>query len=75
LRFIRPSFLKGRTLIPSGGDSQGQVKLQGVKLNGVDIITWNAAGQITHFKVMIRPLKAVNLLHQLMGAELAKAAG
>ncbi|MEQ1868053.1 MAG: hypothetical protein ABL996_25820, partial [Micropepsaceae bacterium] len=25
LRFIRPSFLKGRTLIPSGGDSQGQV--------------------------------------------------
>jgi hypothetical protein len=50
-------------------------ELQGIKLNGVDIITWNTQGQITHFKVMIRPLKAVNLLHQLMGAELAKAAG
>ena len=50
-------------------------EVQGIKINGVDIITWNAQGQITHFKVMIRPLKAVNLLHQLMGAELAKAAG
>ncbi len=48
-------------------------EIQGIKINGVDIITWNAQGQITHFKVMIRPLKAVNLLHQLMGAELAKA--
>jgi hypothetical protein len=48
-------------------------EIQGIKINGVDIITWNGDGKIAHFKVMIRPLKAVNLLHQLMGAELAKA--
>jgi hypothetical protein len=46
-------------------------EIQGIKINGVDIIRWNEAGQIIHFKVMVRPLKAVNLLHQLMGAQLA----
>ena len=29
-------------------------------------------GRITHFKVMVRPLKAINLLHRLMGEQLAK---
>ena len=42
-------------------------------MNGVDIISWNEAGKITHFKVMIRPLKAINLVHRLMGELLAKA--
>ncbi len=40
---------------------------EGIVINGVDMITWNTAGQITHFKVMVRPLKAVNKLHELMG--------
>ena len=45
-----------------------------VRVNGVDIITLSDDGQrITHFKVMIRPLKAINLLHRLMGEQLAKA--
>ena len=48
-------------------------EVQGIKINGVDIITWDAQGLITHFKVMVRPLKAINLLHQLMGEQLAKA--
>lgn len=48
-------------------------EIQGIKINGVDIITWDAQGLITHFKVMVRPLKAINLLHQLMGEQLAKA--
>lgn len=47
-------------------------EIDGVTINGVDIITWNAAGRITHFKVMIRPLKAINLLHQMMAARLAE---
>lgn len=47
--------------------------IDGVRINGVDLITWNDAGKITHFKVMIRPLKAINLLHQLMAARLASA--
>jgi len=47
-------------------------EIDGIRINGVDMITWNDDGQITHFKVMIRPLKAINLLHQLMGAQLQK---
>lgn len=46
-------------------------EIEGIALNGVDIITWNTAGRITHFKVMVRPLKAINFLHQKMGALLA----
>lgn len=49
--------------------------IDGIRINGVDMIWWNAAGKITRFKVMVRPLKAINLLHQLMGAQLMKAAG
>lgn len=47
-----------------------QVEIDGISCNGVDMIKWNAAGQITDFKVMIRPLKAVNLIHQKMAAML-----
>ena len=48
-------------------------EIQGIRINGIDMITWDKAGLITHFKVMVRPLKAINLLHQLMGEQLAKA--
>lgn len=44
----------------------------GIRINGIDMIWWNEAGRITRFKVMVRPLKAVNLLHQMMGAQLQK---
>ena len=44
-----------------------QSTLEGIVVNGVDIIRWNDAGLITHFKVMVRPLKAVNKLHEMMG--------
>ena len=48
-------------------------EVEGIKINGVDIITFSDDGrQITHFKVMVRPLKAINLLHRLMGEQLAK---
>lgn len=48
--------------------------IDGIKINGIDMITWDDDGLITHFKVMVRPLKAVNLLHRLMGEMLAKGA-
>jgi len=52
-----------------------ELELDGVHLNGVDMIRWNEQGQITDFKVMVRPLKAINLLHQKMAAMLqAKSA-
>jgi len=41
-------------------------EIDGVTINGVDMISWNEAGRITRFKVMIRPLKAINLMHERM---------
>jgi hypothetical protein len=49
-----------------------EVNLDGITVNGVDMIKWNDAGKITEFKVMLRPLKAVNLIHQKM-AEMLQA--
>lgn len=46
--------------------------MDGVLVNGVDMIEWNAAGEITDFKVMVRPLKAIQTVHAAMGAMLAK---
>ena len=51
-----------------------EVVLDGIYVNGVDMIKWNEAGKITEFKVMLRPLKAVHLIHQKMAAMLAAAA-
>lgn len=45
-------------------------EIDGKYINGVDIITWNDDGKIIEFKVMIRPLQAVNVLHQKMQAML-----
>ena len=47
-------------------------EIDGVQINGIDLIRWNDAGQIVDFKVMVRPLKAVNMLHQKMGATLER---
>ena len=47
-----------------------ELQLDGIAINGIDLIKWNEAGQITEFKVMLRPLKAVNLIHQKMAAML-----
>ena len=49
--------------------------LDGVEINGVDIIAWNEAGQIVSFKVMVRPLKGANTLREKMAAQLEKASG
>ena len=46
--------------------------IEGITVNGVDMITWGADGRITDFKVMIRPLKAINLIHRMMGEMLQK---
>jgi hypothetical protein len=49
--------------------------LDGIVVNGVDIMTFDEAGKIIEFKVMVRPLKAVNLLHAKMQAMLEQMAG
>jgi|TARA_B100001245_G_scaffold233608_1_gene217665 hypothetical protein len=50
-----------------------ELELDQIKVNGVDLITWNHEKRITEFKVFIRPLQAVNALHQKMGAMLESA--
>ena len=47
-----------------------ELELDGIRINGIDLIRWNDAGLITEFKVMLRPLKAVQLIHQKMAAAL-----
>ena len=47
--------------------------LDGIQVNGVDMVRWNAEGKIEDFKVMVRPLKAVNKVWEKMGEMLAKA--
>jgi hypothetical protein len=47
-------------------------EIDGVHINGIDLIHWNDSGQIVDFKVMVRPLKAVNALHHKMGEMLQK---
>ena len=51
-----------------------QTEMEGIQVNGVDIITFDDEGLITDFKVMIRPLKAVNKVWEMMGRQLEKQA-
>lgn len=48
-----------------------EAEIDGIHVNGVDLLHWNAAGEIADFKVMLRPLKAVHLVQQRMAERLA----
>lgn len=47
-------------------------ELDGIHVNGVDIITFDDDGMIADFKVMVRPLKAINKVWETMGAQLER---
>ena len=49
-----------------------ETEINGIYVNGIDLITWNDENKITEFKVLVRPLQAVNTLHQMMGEMLDK---
>jgi hypothetical protein len=70
--FGDPSFRYVRELA-TGRDAvlEFEVQLDGLHVNGVDMLRWDEAGRIIDFKVMLRPLKAVHLIHQKMAAMLA----
>ena len=55
----------------NGAVLEFEKQIDGILINGVDIITFSGDGLITHFKVMVRPLKAINMLHRLMAEQLA----
>lgn len=48
-----------------------ETAIDGIHINGVDMIKWNSDGRIVEFKVMLRPLKAVNIIHEKMAAMLS----
>lgn len=48
-----------------------ELELDGVYVNGVDLIRWNEDGQIVEFKVMLRPLQAIEVVRERMAASLA----
>lgn len=51
-----------------------ELELGGIKVNGVDIIHWNDQDKITNFRVMIRPVKALQAVMPAMAAVLEVAA-
>jgi hypothetical protein len=52
-----------------------QTEMDGIHVNGIDLIRFDEDGMITDFKVMVRPLKAVNKVWEQMGAMLEKMKG
>ena len=71
LVFFNPTFRYVREIVgPSDAMLEFETEIDGVLVNGVDLIKWNDAGLIVEFKVMVRPLKAINLVHQRMAAML-----
>lgn len=69
--FFNASFRYVREVVgPRDAVLEFQVEIDGITVNGVDMIRWNDEDRITDFKVMIRPLKAINLIHQKMAAML-----
>ena len=72
--FFNPTFRYVREIEgPNDAMLEFETEIDGVIVNGVDIIKWNDAQQIVEFKVMIRPLKGINIIHQKMGELLAAA--
>jgi len=69
--FFNPGFRYVREIVgASDAMLEFETEIDGVLVNGVDLIKWNDDGQIVEFKVMLRPLKAINLIHQRMAAML-----
>jgi hypothetical protein len=69
--FFNPTFRYVREIVGNTDAMlEFETEIDGVLVNGVDIIKWNEAGRIVEFKVMLRPLKAINLIHQRMAAML-----
>jgi len=69
--FFNESFRYVREVVgPRDAVLEFQVEIDGIAVNGVDMLAWDDEGRIVDFKVLIRPLKAINLIHQKMGAML-----
>ena len=74
--FFNPSFRYVREVV---GERDAMLEftvlIDGITVNGVDMIHWDEEGRIDDFKVMLRPLKAIELIHQKMAAMLVSRSG
>jgi hypothetical protein len=82
---ITSLYLQGAAQVLGGGDFrytkqvlageqavlEFETSVDGKHVNGVDIITCDESGRIVEFRVMLRPLQAVSIVHQKMGELLA----
>jgi hypothetical protein len=69
--FFSPNFRYVREIVGEhDAVLEFETELDGVMVNGVDLVRWNEAGRITDFKVMLRPAKALQAVQQRMAAML-----
>ncbi|SCY23589.1 SnoaL-like domain-containing protein [Novosphingobium aromaticivorans] len=47
-----------------------ECEMDGIKVNGIDLVRFDLEGRIVDFKVMVRPLKAINKVWELMAEQL-----
>jgi hypothetical protein len=66
-RYIRTLIDKNEALL------EFETVLDGIHVNGIDLIRFDEDAMIVDFKVMVRPLKAVNKVWEAMAAQLAAA--
>ena len=65
-RYVREVLSPGEAVL------EFETEIDGIHVNGVDMIRYDADGKIVDFKVMVRPLKAIQMLHAKMGEMLAR---
>ena len=70
-RFDAPGRSATKHLVRRHRGAEFETEMGGKYVNGVDIIRVDDSGRIVEFRVMVRPLQALNTVHELMGAELA----
>lgn len=72
--FFNPDFRYVREVVgESDAVLEFETVIDGITVNGVDMVAWNDQGLITSFKVMVRPLKAMQVVHEKMAAMLQAA--
>ena len=73
LAYQREWYAEGSAVLQFSATLTGSEGKQ-VSVDGIDMITWGDDGRITQFAVMVRPVKALHTLMELMAAELFKDA-
>ena len=65
----------GEYLSDNGAVIEFNTEIDGITVDGIDMTTWNSDNKICEFKVMLRPLKAVHKIHEMMAEMLKKHTG